>query len=136
MALNDKRHSAGTGGNRVSIKITWSPKIKRALQELGQPKGTKYQKFVDDTVVHGVEPYISYDLGALYRSGIASTVIGSGKVTWSTPYAHRQYYAPGGWNYSNNALGLRGPQWFKRWEADRGEEMVESLAGMVKEDLS
>jgi len=36
--------------------------------------------------------YIPFDTGNLKKSGILSTKLNEGVITWQTPYAHAQYY--------------------------------------------
>jgi len=50
------------------------------------------QKAVDAKVLQDSNFYIPMDSGSLKNSGIISTVIGSGVVQWSAPYAAEQYY--------------------------------------------
>lgn len=58
------------------------------LRALGLEEGGRVQQAVDATVLSVCEPYIPRDSGDLIQSGIIHTVIGSGEVVWSTPYAH------------------------------------------------
>jgi hypothetical protein len=68
------------------------------------------QKFIDSEVLRLSAPYIPLRTGTLIRSGTISTVIGTGLVKWSTPYARRQYY-------ENKGKGKRGRLWFERMKA-------------------
>lgn len=103
------------------------------------------QKFMDNSVLKGVEPYIPYLNGDLYESGYLHTVPGLGRVTWATPYATVQwdgYQArrnPSGTysligpfiNYSNNELGKRGPHWALSWWRDDQKVVVAGLQALA-----
>lgn len=54
--------------------------------------GSSFQKFWDNMLLTDMEQYIPKLTGTLINSGILNTVIGSGYLTWRTPYARRQYY--------------------------------------------
>ena len=69
------------------------------------------------------EPFTPLLTGTLIKSGILGTIIGSGTVSWITPYAKRQYYRgrrPG----TQQAGPFRGRYWFERMKAVRGETIV------------
>jgi len=86
-------------------------------------KYTAAQKFVDSEVLRYSEPFTPLLTGTMIKSGILGTVIGSGTVSWITPYAKRQYYRgrrPG----TQQAGPLRGRYWFERMKAVRGETIV------------
>jgi hypothetical protein len=69
------------------------------------------QEFVDSEVLRLTTPYVPRDEGDLIRSGIRNTVIGSGKVSYRTPYARRLYYSRG---FSFRGAPQRGERWFER----------------------
>ncbi len=50
------------------------------------------QKFVDSECIRYMTPYTPMRTGTLYRSATIGTVIGSGEIKQSTPYAKRCYY--------------------------------------------
>ena len=52
----------------------------------------KAQKYLDQEVIRTCAPYVPLDTGTLEGSGKLSSDIGSGTVTWNTPYAQKQYY--------------------------------------------
>lgn len=53
---------------------------------------SRAQKVLDTLVLRDSNKYAPMDTSALIKSGITSTVIGSGLVTWSAPYSRAQYY--------------------------------------------
>ena len=84
---------------------------------------TAAQKFVDSEVLRYSEPFTPLLTGTMIKSGILGTEIGSGTVSWITPYARRQYYKgrlPG----TQQAGPLRGRLWFERMKAVRGETII------------
>lgn len=50
------------------------------------------QKFLDSEVIRCSSPFVPMDTGALMRSAITGTVIGSGEVVWDCVYARKCYY--------------------------------------------
>lgn len=52
----------------------------------------KCQKKLDAQVLKDSNYYCPMFRGILQKSSILSTVIGSGKIVWNTPYAREQYY--------------------------------------------
>lgn len=77
----------------------------------------KCQKFVDSEVLRLSDPYVPMKTGMLKKSGISGTVIGSGVVEYTAPYAKRQYY-------TNSGKGQRGKLWFERMKADHKDEIM------------
>ena len=105
------------------LKLTWNKQFK--------PKWTgrfhNAQEFVDNAVLQDCEPYVPFKTGILVFSGILGTKIGSGRVSWTTPYARYQYYGKvmipspfGGGNILTkrnlkyHGGGKRGALWFER----------------------
>ena len=89
----------------------------------------KAQKFIDSEVLRLSDPYIPFRTGMLKKSGISGTVIGSGVVEYTAPYAKQQYYTNAGHgkeglNKSQGTKGLRGKFWFERMKADHKAEIL------------
>lgn len=100
-------------------QLIWSAGFVRSRLKLF----SEAQKFVDSEVLRYCEPFIPLLTGTLIKSGILGTVIGSGKVSWITPYAKRQYYRgrrPG----TQQAGPLRGRYWFERMKEVRGKTII------------
>lgn len=89
---------------------------KRGLNERG-----RVQMFIDNEVLKLSEPYTPRKTGALSGSGRASTVIGSGLVTWNAIHSKTQYYKYGD---SRRYDPLRGGHWFDRMKADHRDDIV------------
>ena len=94
----------------------------------------KAQKYIDSEVLRLSDPYVPMNTGMMKKSGISGTVLGSGEVDYTAPYARQQYYTNAGrgkegLNASGGTRGLRGRQWFERMKADHKDEI---LAGVKK----
>lgn len=50
------------------------------------------QKYLDSQVLKDTDKYVPMRTGILAKSGIIGTVIGSGELEYSAPYARRVYY--------------------------------------------
>lgn len=70
------------------MKIEWHNDINKKLLNEVEDK----QKIVDSAVLKYMDPYIPYQTGTLAKSAVTGTVIGSGKIIQSTPYARYLYY--------------------------------------------
>lgn len=84
----------------------------------------KAQKYLDQEVIRTCAPYVPLDTGTLERSGNMSSDIGSGTVTWNTPYAKKQYY-------KGKSKGLHGARWFDRAKADHAEDWQDGVAKIL-----
>ena len=83
-------------------------------------KGESAQEYVDSEVLRRCAPYVPMDTGALIRSGIDSTRIGSGEVRYRAPYARKWYYTKA--HFSGGRL--RGDHWFTRMLNDGGKRAI------------
>lgn len=104
--------------NSIKVTLKMSPTnvlvARRNLQ-----KGGKVQKYVDSEVIKCSDPYIPMLSGKLKESHHPATIVGSGLVTYDTPYAKRQYYLNrGNGEQGTNKGGLRGRLWFERMKKD------------------
>ena len=87
------------------------------------------QKFIDSEVLRLSDPYVPFRTGMLKKSGISGTVIGSGIVEYTAPYAKPNYYTNAGkgkegMNKTSGTKGLRGAFWFDRMKADHKDEIL------------
>lgn len=87
------------------------------------------QKFVDSETLRLCDPYVPMLTGMLKKSGILGTVVGSGVVEYTAPYAKLQYYTNAGRgkqgttkHNSHNYKCLRGKFWLERMKADHLDE--------------
>ena len=98
-----------------------------------EKKFKKAQKVVDSEVLRRCDPLIPLDTGMLKKSGINSTVIGSGIVSYDTPYARRQYYENQG-KGNHNASGLRNKLWFERMKANDLDDIKKKVSEVFNDD--
>ncbi len=99
---------------------------------------SKAQKVLDSEVLRRCDPYVPMDTGMLKKSGILGTVIGSGKIVYTAPYARRQYYTNKGMGRqgtrkrsSRNHKGLRGAYWFERMKADQKDDILRKVVDVL-----
>ncbi|SCJ65898.1 Uncharacterised protein [Anaerotruncus sp. 2789STDY5834896] len=99
----------------------------------------RVQMYVDNEVLRLSTPYVPKRTGALIKSGLLGTDIGSGVVEYVAPYARYPYYgklmvgeAPKRTTDQPLTYGrgsLRGPYWFERMKVDHKAKI---LAGARK----
>ncbi len=104
-------------GTKVKINLDSAEtiKVKRNLA-----KGGATQKLFTSEVARLSDPYVPMDTGAMKNTRI----IGIDKVTYPQVYSRKQ------WN-ENKGKGLRGKMWCLRMWADRGKEVVNTIAKFV-----
>lgn len=110
--------------NDVQVSITLN-NYSDILRRRNLDTGGAVQRRIDNDVLKYSDPYIPFDTGTMRNSGISSTVVGSGVVKWSTPYAKKQYYT------NKGSRGLRGKLWFERMKADRIGDILKNAASEV-----
>lgn len=108
--------------------ITFDPNF----TDNAEKKFERKQKYIDSEVLRVSDPYVPKLSGNLIKSGIEGTVIGSGVVEYTAPYAKDQYYNNAGrgidgLNALNGAKGLRGAFFFDRMKADHKDEILEGV---------
>ncbi|WP_143314496.1 minor capsid protein [Clostridium sp. HBUAS56017] len=120
---------------KVTISFNSTEKIllKRNLQ-----KGGKVQQFFTNEVARQSNPYIPFDNGGLKDKQVQ---ILPDKIKYNAPYARYQYYgkvmvgnAPKkvtDKDLSYHGAPKRGKMWDKRMWADRGKEIVRSVASFA-----
>lgn len=101
-------------GANIKLKIDPADKIllKRNLNRNG-----KGQQFFTHEVRRLSDPYIPFLNGTLKNTAQELT----SRIEYVQPYARRQYY-------ENRGNGLRGAHWTERMWADRGKEIIRSVA--------
>lgn len=114
-----------SGSIKLTLKLDPESAIlaRRSLQA-----GGTAQKYVDSEVLRCSDKYIPLDTSALKKSGITSTVIGSGMVHWDTTYARKNYYENRGKGTDGTAKGgLRGRLWFERMKRDHLQGILKGV---------
>ena len=81
----------------------------------------KRQAFIDSEVLRYCSAMVPFRTGALEKSGILGTVIGSGVIQYLSPYARRQYYDTAD---SRPYDGQRGAHWFERMKAAHKDQIL------------
>ena len=101
-------------GTNIKLKTDPADKIllKRNLNRNG-----KGQQFFTHEVRRLSDPYVPFLSGTLKNTAQELT----DRIEYVQPYARRQYY-------ENRGNGLRGSHWTERMWADRGKEIVQSVA--------
>ena len=102
---------------KVRIKIDPADKI-MLKRNLG--KNGKAQQFFSSDVRRISDPYVPFDKGPLKNSAIAR----KNSIEYIQPYARKQ------WD-SNKGKGLRGKMWVVRAWADKGKQILKSVAIFV-----
>jgi len=108
---------------RNTITNTYSMKWHTTFSMEHNKEFKKAQKFLDSEALKHSSKRVPLDSGTLQTSGILNTIVGSGIVKWSTPYARRLYYNP---QYTFQGAPMRGGQWFARMKADIGKNLLKS----------
>lgn len=107
-------------GGSGRVRIDWSGTVASRLNNVLKAK----QKLVDSEVLRLCDPLIPFRTGTLKRSGTVATVIGSGEVKYSTPYARKQYYDTAETRpYDAN----RGAKWFERMKVAHKKEIEDLI---------
>ena len=96
------------------------------IRSRGLGIGGAVQKYIDSEVLRLCDPYVPYRGGDLIKSGTISTVIGSGEVSYDTPYARRWYYEAAKFQ----GAPKRGNYWFERMKNEGGKDKI--LRGAAK----
>lgn len=74
------------GGVKTTLK--WNPSFGSSKTE----GFSNAQKFVDSECLRYMDPLSPWRTGAMVRSAIQGTAIGSGHIVYNSVYARRQYY--------------------------------------------
>lgn len=101
-------------GTRIRLEMDSTDKIllKRSLNENGRG-----QRFFTHEVRRLSDPYVPRRTGVLKNTASETET----RIIYNTPYARRQYY-------EHKGEGMRGSHWTERMWADRGKEIVRSVA--------
>lgn len=84
------------------------------------------QKFIDQTVVRHMDPYVPLKTGVLKKSVILGSRMGSGELVYIAPYSRPRYYIPGRLE-GRNPRSKRGSKWADRMMADRLPQIVREV---------
>lgn len=95
--------------------MKWNYRL--AVNGVNPQKIRNAQVFIDSEILRRSDPLVPFDTGSLKRSGITDTRVGTGIITYSTPYAKRQYFA-------GKSSGQRGRKWVKRMWTAQGTDIL------------
>lgn len=117
----DASFSTGNG----SVSLVWNPKI----SDIMNAQLLKRQMIIDSEVLRRCAPMVPKRTGALERSGIEHTIIGTGEVKYGTPYAARQYYNTADYREYDPR---RGGMWFERMKVAQKAAILQAANGGKK----
>lgn len=113
----------------MQVRIKTAEELLRAR---GIEKGGRVQKKVDSEVLRYVDKYVPMRSGFLKNCAKLASVIGSGLIKYTAPYAKSQYYGNRGFGNQGTARnGLRGRLWFERMKAVYKDIILEAAARMA-----
>lgn len=101
-----------TQAGGVTARLIWSADFARQRSQMF----SRAQSFVDSEVLRLMQPYTPQRTGMLIKSATLGTVIGSGRIKQTVPYAARQYYTTAA---TRSYDPRRGAYWFERMKADQ-----------------
>lgn len=125
----------------MNFKVNVNVSAAAILERRGLGKSTKAKKYLAATVKRLCDPYVPKRSGMLKNRAEVTESGGQVALEYEEPYAHYQYHgevmagrAPK--HYTGRAIDyadgpMRGKEWGKRMMADRGDEVVDALAGYV-----
>lgn len=106
-----------------NLNVSADIDVVKILKRLNLEEKGKVQQAIDSEVLRLNDPYVPKGTtGQLIRSGTQNTVIGSGEVIYSTPYARKQYYVP-----MKHTEG-RTHMWFEQMKRSGGKEKILNAA--------
>lgn len=114
----------------------------RIARRKGLGKGGVIQKYIDSKVIRLSDPYVPLESGTLKLSGQLGTDLGSGVITYNSPYARYLYYglvmegrAPK--QLTNRPITYhgapkRGSYWFEKMKQYHGKAILKGAEALGK----
>lgn len=103
------------------------------LRERGIEKGGKVQKYIDSEVIRCMDSFVPFHSGILKKSAILGTVIGSGLIKYTAPYAKKNYYENAGRGKEGiQNGGRRGRKWFERMKPIYLDTILDGAAELAR----
>ena len=125
----------------MKVKVTTSIDAATIMRLRGLGESKKAEKFLASEVKRLCDPYVPMQQGTLKNTARVAEDGGETAVIYGQPYAHYQYYGEAmagvapkqytGKALTYNGAPMRGANWDKRMLADRGSDLVKSLAQYV-----
>lgn len=97
---------ADSKGVEISVNIN-----NREIDAKIKNGAAKAQIYLDAQILKDSNRYCPLDTSNLQKSAIISSVLGSGLLTWRTPYARAQYYGLPNKNTNTNPFASQ--KWFE-----------------------
>ena len=98
---------------RGDAVIEWRDGVRRMEQRYNS-----IQKFIDNTVVRHMNPYVPMRTGILAKSVILGSRMGSGELVFVAPYSRRAYYSVN-MRFSKSRHRLAQAKWAEGMKAAR-----------------
>lgn len=112
----------------MQIKIEMDPTQKILLKRYLNKNGQAQIKFTKECY-KAMNPYVPFLTGRLKDWNVQ---VNTNNIKFNAPYAKLQYYTnKGNGRQGLNQGGIRGKQWAKRAWADKGEDVVKTIAEFV-----
>ncbi len=102
---------------KTSCKLVWNSGFGQNMTNAFNRK----QSIVDSEVLRYCRPLVPHITGMLEKSGTLGTVVGSGEVKYTVPYARRQYYCTA---QSRPYDAQRGGMWFERMKTAHKNDLL------------
>lgn len=126
--------------------------LAKIAERKGLGKGGVVQKYIDSEVIRHCAPYAPHESGQMQKSATLGTVIGSGEITYNSPYAKYLYYGKvmvspttgSPWakkgerkvltdrNINYNGAPKRGSYWFERMKKDHAKDILKGAEQLGK----
>lgn len=106
---------------KISVKLKWDNYFARKHTS----RFNSSQKVVDKEFLRYCSKLVPFKTGKLMESGTSGTVIGSGEIKYTVPYAKRQYY-------KGRASGQRGRLWGERAKSAHKEDIRRGAGKKLK----
>ncbi len=81
-------NNAAIREERARVNLVWKQTFGREQRD----RFTSVQKYIDSECIRLMVPYTPMLNGILMKNAVMGTVIGSGLITYTSPYARYQYY--------------------------------------------
>lgn len=115
-----------TPGGSVRLQVVYGScekKINAGLE--------RAQRIVDSETLRLMDPMTPMRTGAMIRSATLGTVIGSGEIKYTAPYARRQYYTNKGGSPGHPQAGRL---WFERFKTAHKETVLKKAQQAIDGD--
>ena len=106
--------------------IEWSGGVRRMERQY-----SSIQKFIDNTVVRYMNPYIPMRTGILAKSVILGSRMGSGELVFVAPYSRKVYYSEN-MRFSKSRHRLAQAKWVEGMKAARMPQIEREIKNYTR----